>query len=327
MINNDERKLLLKFTFLIIGIALCFYLSAAILQMMDNKHFMFYGVTGGAESYYGLTNAPRSSGLARFSLLISVFLIIFYFSENKKNNYYLLILITVSSFFVIIFQSRTIGFIFYFFIFLNSVINFRKFFYDKKLIIFSLIFPLVLAISYNFFITKLENKHMQFDNPALYIIKDTILRDQLTTLKNKETEFDKKMNRFSSDRFFNWEKAINIIKDNKFIGYGAQADRLLIGQSIHNSLLYAGLAGSIIAIFCMIFIYILILFFFAKIYFLRSGTSYRPFEINLSINILIVLSLRSILETSFAVFSIDYLVFIVAFLYLINSLNNEKKFE
>ena len=325
--ENFERKLLLKFTFLIIGLALCFYLSAAILQMVENKNFMFYGVTGGEESYYGLTTAPRSSGLARFSLLVSIFLIVFYFSENKKNNYFLLIMITISSFFVIIFQSRTIAFIFYFFLILNITLNFKDFFYDKKLIIFCLIFPLILATSYNFTVTKIEDKHSQLDNPALYIIKDTILRDQHTDLKNKETDIQKKFNRFSSERFFHWNKGIDIIKDNFLVGYGAQADRLLINQSIHNALLYAGLSGGIIASICIIVIYILSIYFFAKFKLFSNKTYNKSFEINLAINVLVVLNLRSLLETSFAVFSIDYLIFIIAYLYLGNHLINEKKFK
>ena len=236
-------------------------------------------------------------------------------------------MITISSFFVIIFQSRTIAFIFYFFLILNITLNFKDFFYDKKLIIFCLIFPLILAASYNFTVTKIEDKHSQLDNPALYIIKDTILRDQHTNLKNKETDIQKKFNRFSSDIFFNWNKGIDIIKDNFLVGYGAQADRLLINQSIHNALLYAGLSGGIIAAMCIIVIYILSLYFFVKFKLFSKKTYNKSFEINLAINVLVVLNLRSLLETSFAVFSIDYLIFIIAYLYLGKHFINEKKFK
>ena len=42
-------------------------------------------------------------------------------------------------------------------------------------------------------------------------------------------------------------------------------------------------------------------------------------------SILIIICLRSVLETSFAVFSIDFLVFIIAFLFLKECLKNIKK--
>ena len=67
------------------------------------------------------------------------------------------------------------------------------------------------------------------------------------------------------DRFDNWNKAINIIK-KLFKGYGAQADRILIGQSIHNSFLYSTLSGGLLSGLSIIFIYISSIILLIKFY-------------------------------------------------------------
>ena len=87
------------------------------------------------------------------------------------------------------------------------------------------------------------------------IVQDGLLRDTLSYPENKFIEKDKRLNKFSSDRFSNWKKAHKIIKKNYFKGYGAQADRLLINQSIHNALIYAVLSGGLFAGIVIILIY------------------------------------------------------------------------
>ena len=123
---------------------------------------------------------------------------------------------------------------------------------------------------------------------------------------------------FSSNRFENWEKAIQVIKKNYFLGYGAQADRLLINQSIHNSILYATLSGGIIGGISIILIYLYSILILIKFYFSNAVKNKNDFIAHYSAFVLVIVSLRSILETSFAVFSIDYLIYISAFLYLVN---------
>ena len=113
--------------------------------------------------------------------------------------------------------------------------------------------------------------------------------------------------------------AYEIIKINPLKGYGAQADRLYINQSIHNAIIYSYLAGGFAAFIFMIIIYFRSLFFFIKFLYLKK--LYTNFDVNFCISILIILNLRSILETSFAVFSIDYLIYIIAYFLLKNKLN------
>ena len=311
----EEINLIFKFTFIILAVAFIFYLAAAIIEMINRNNPFFYGI---GRTYVGLESPPRSSGLSRLSLVICVFLTLRYYIKEKNNNYLYLILISLAAFFIFVFQARTISFIFYTFIFISIIFNFKKFFYDKKLIIFLFFIPLILSTFYNYY-SVMERETLRYkdvDNELIYIFKDTLVRDQISSYKNKEDETLKKINRFSSSRLNNWIEAKKIIQKNYFKGYGPQADRIFIKQSIHNAILYSALSGSIISALSVVCLYLISIYYFIKIYFFNAYNIINEFEIKLSMNILVVLNLRSILETSFAIFSIDYLIFIACFVYL-----------
>jgi O-antigen ligase len=121
---------------------------------------------------------------------------------------------------------------------------------------------------------------------------------------------------FSSGRYRNWIKSYNLLKERPFAGYGAQADRILLNQSIHNAFMYSFLCGGLIAGFLFLLIYLRTLYFF--IMFLLNKSLKLNFNLSLSLVLIIILNLRSTLETSFAIYSIDYLVFILIFSNLSN---------
>ena len=251
----------------------------------------------------------------------------FYFLvHEKRRNYIILILISLLATLCLLYHSRTVSFIYIVLNILIILFYFEKFFKIKKLIIFAIIIPLIFNFFYNFnIISKKSIDHEEYqiyskDNLTLHgkdALKNIFLRDNIRYKKNPE--------RFSSDRFYNWDKAMQIIKKNYFIGYGAQADRLVISnQSIHNSLLYGTLAGGIFAGLAFILIYIYSLIILSKFYLTKAYKTNKNFLIHFSGSILIIISLRSILETSFAVFSIDYLIYIIAFLFFTTEL---KKYD
>ena len=320
--KQSDFDILLKSSFLIVALGFIFYLSTAIFEMIRLKNPFFYGI---GIDYSYVKDPPRSSGLSRLSLLIFISLTIYYFIRNKRDNYLFLILITLTGFFTLVFQSRTISFIFYVLLVLNILFNFKKFFFDKKLIIFCLIFPFILFISYNFFSQNHKGKLKNIDNPIVYIVKDSVLRFQESAPKTTATgsllnKKDYELDRFSSNRFADWKSAITVIKKNNFIGHGAQSDRVFINQSVHNAFLYTALSGGVISALSLIFIYLLSFFYFIKVYIFKDYPYLKEFEAKLLVNIIIILNLRSLLETSFAVFSIDYLIYILSFVYLSNLL-------
>jgi len=138
--------------------------------------------------------------------------------------------------------------------------------------------------------------------------QNVILRDYVNHKKHSQN--------FSSSRFDNWTKVINIIKKNYLKGYGAQADRILIEQSVHNSILYSTLSGGLLSGLSIIFIYISSILLLIKFYLSGAYKLCKSTLEHFASSVLIIICLRSVLETSFAVFSIDFLVFIIAFLFL-----------
>ena len=311
--NKKEKKDLFILTILIITAGFIFYMTLGLTDIMNRPQFHFYGIMGGKEGYLGFLNPPRSSGLARLALILFFFLVYQYLIEGKKNNFIYLILICSLGTFSLIFQSRTVSFIF---IILNIFIilfYFKMFFKDKWLLVFAVVLPLLINLFYNYNSLLHHNSHKlkesQLEKKTLIVsaFENVILRNHDSLKMNSS--------KFSSDRFYNWKLAIKIIKKNYLKGYGAQADRILIGQSIHNSILYSALAGGLVSALSIIFIYIYSLILLIKFYISGAYKLCNNSLIHFSGSILIIICLRSVLETSFAVFSIDFLVFIIAFLF------------
>lgn len=309
----DEKKLLLIFTVVIIFFGFIFYFSLSMSEMISTRtRYHFYGVMGGDMGYTGFENPPRSSGLARLSLILFSFVLYYYLINEKKGNYILLISLSFLGIFSLIFQSRTISFIYFFLIFFTILFYYKKFFYDKRLLVFTLILPLIINFSYNINFIKKYGDENSKKSLVVNALQNIVLRDQINLEKNSK--------RFSSNRFNNWKLASDIIKKNYFKGYGAQADRFLINQSVHNSLLYTTLASGLFGGISLIYIYIHCIILLIKFYFTGFYKSCKSSLPHFAASILILICLRSILETSFAVFSIDFLVFIIAFLFFANHL-------
>ena len=112
---------------------------------------------------------------------------------------------------------------------------------------------------------------------------------------------------FSSGRIDDWK---NIIKkyDLKIIyGYGAQGDRYLINQSASNGVIYAltssGIAGLILFLSFSLISLKLSLRNLKKNIFIKSTYLYC------SNFVILIILLRSIFESGYAVFGIDYIIF------------------
>jgi len=327
----EELEIIYKTTIFVIFVGFFFYFLSALFQMYTTETYHFYGVMGTSLDYAGLENPPRSSGLSRLALILLSFTTIYYIFNKKKGDYKFLLLITLLGFVTLVFQSRTVSFIYFIVILTFIIFFFKRFFFDKLVIIFILLLPLLLNFTYNYvyLLHKIKLEKIAYvDDPValgntmqrskdlvFYSFKDSIIRDQLSERKNKFLN-EQKINRFSSNRFANWSLAYKIIRQNYFVGYGAQADRIYIKQSIHNSLIYSLLAGGIYSGIAIILIYLYSIFLIFKLYFSKISSHKENYLEIFSCFVLIILGLRSILETSFAVFSIDYLIFIIALIYL-----------
>ena len=208
--NYEEKKNLLILTVFIVGFGFAFYFSSSLIELANRPRFHFYGIMGSELGYLNLSNPPRSSGLARLALILFSFLLYYYLIKEKKNNYIYLILICFLGTSSLIFQSRAVSFIYIILNIFIIVFYFKKFFKDKWLIIFAIILPLLINFIYNYNLLKNTNivekniVEKNENNLTVAAWQNVILRDYNSHKKNPL--------RFSSNRFDNWNKAINIIK-------------------------------------------------------------------------------------------------------------------
>ena len=320
--NAKEREKLIKFTIFILFIAFTFYFALGLIEMIKHKNPNFYGILGNNSSYSGTNYPPRSSGLARMAIILFSYFLLYYLIKKSENSsgYKILIMVLIFSTISNIFQARTISFIFVIINLILIFFYFKDFFSNKKIFIFTLILPLIFNSGYNYFkYNYFAQLNIDNDSSKTYktgidllshSLKNSIIRDQ--TDSNGD---------FSSGRFYNWNKAIKLIENEPLIGHGAQSDRIFLTQSVHNALIYTFLCGGLIAAICFFLIYLRTLFFFIK--FLTIKKLRLNFHYSLCLVLIIILCLRSILETSFAIFSIDYLIFIIAFSHLSNFVNKK----
>jgi hypothetical protein len=258
---------------------------------------------------------PRVTGLARLLAIFNLFLILKLNFNNKLKTSLLLLLITVITFFVWSIQSRSVIICFYtcavlIIIFFNKFSNFNKFLFFLLI----LILPITMLNNFNQFIylNNLEQKS------ATSATSETI-----ETIETMKIETHRIIKFTTSGRIDLWMEALNYYELKKFFGYGAQADRFLLtkaredlkiksnyGTNVSNTILYAFLSGGYLAIIIFIYIYtktinFIYLFFSKKKNYIKINTS-----IKLAIIILVYFFIRSLVENSFALFSVDFLLFI-----------------
>ena len=322
--NYQEKKLLLTLSILFIFIIYFLFFYQIIQTMFTNDIIHFYGIMGSSLTYGIFENPPRSSGMSRFSLVL-FFCLIISFLQNEKFEKLKLIAILFFATNVLLYNSRTMSFIFIFMNLLVFIIYNKKLLTKKKLVLYSLLLPILINFSYNLLLNNFEkSKEYLNHNGYLKVLSSSIIRDQKDyhqSLSNLE-----KLDRYTSGRFQNWRLAVNIISKNPIIGYGAQSDRIYVKQSIHNSLLYTILSGGLISGICLILIYLYTIYLLLNFYFFNFRKFNGMTETHISAGILIIIILRSILETSFAIFSIDYLLFIISFV-ILNYSSSKNKIE
>ena len=164
---------------------------------------------------------PRSTGISRMTLISFYFFSFFYlvnFNKQKKN-YIVLFLISLLAFIILILQSRTAVI---FFIFSLIVINiFFKFNNNKvisKFIIFSIIIPFLLFLSYpilkNYLINKLDTKTevlLEDDDKINFMRNDFLLKKTKGEyIPGKELSLLEKISSFSNNRMQAWNFLLQV---------------------------------------------------------------------------------------------------------------------
>ena len=312
--KEEVQKILYLLIILITFVYLAF-LTEYIYNLII-KDYLFYGHHELKSGLLPVINMPRSSGLGRMALLIFLFFVIFIDLKKIQNKFFLLSLVIPGIFLT---QSRAIVCIY---IVLALLLTFAKYFklynlqlYNLKYFAILIIIPLTISM----LLTQLKPSNLNYyKNLHFKMISDTE-NFKLNEIKTELKILRPTHETFTSNRVNHWKDLIKKTKSTEsvIIGNGTQADRFLIDQSASNATLYffasTGVIGLLIKAVIIINIVIILV---KKIHYLKKPSN-KNNNFTYSVLVIFALLVRGLVESSYAIFSIDYIFFILA-LYFIN---------
>ena len=265
-------------------------------------------------------DVPRPTGLARTALICLVFFMNIKFFKEPFDKINFIIIIS-SIVFIILLSSRTIIFLYFLYLIFHTfyfkIYKFKNLFILLKNFI---LVPIIVVILFGSIqqISKSYALNGQIGSFLNFSIKD-ITRNypeiKTSTVKNHATR------EFTSGRISDWQ---NILKHNQnsILGNGVLGDRYLINQSASNIILYTYSSSGLVGVLIIVCISLISLFHVYKNIFINKS-KFEPYKFVGSV-IIIILMLRSILETSYGVFGIDFILFCLCFTLITKSKNTNE---
>ena len=315
--KKKEVQKILYFLILLIAFVYLSFLTEYLGNLIIKGH-LFYGHHSSKSSLMPVINMPRSSGLGRMALLIFLFCIIFVDLKKIKNKLFLIFLVIPGIFLT---QSRAIVGIY---ILIILMISFSKFFklynlqfndFKKNFVIF-IIIPLIIS----FFVMQLIPSNLNYYKSLYFKVINHTENFKLNNIEKKlKILRTQDPTSFTSHRTEHWKDIIKKTKSTQsvLIGNGTQADRFLIKQTASNATLYFYASTGVIGLLIYVMITInIVRILVKKINYLRKS-SHKDKNFAFAVLVIFALLVRGIVETSYAVFGIDYIFFIIA-LYFIN---------
>ena len=326
--TKDINKIFFLFIIIIFIIYGWFYLEKIFRLIYENK--IFYGHYDQSILLPSIIS-PRTSGIGRMALVVLIFSLIYFNFNTIKQRLFLSTFIVPGIFLT---QSRLVVGIYLLFF---CIISLSKFFNYKNLQLnnlkFNFIYLLIIPLVFSFSISQLKQSNIKHIKEIIIesfkeneLEKKQIYQDRImviSDLQKKLSHYHSSYNTykivrkidpksFTSFRLRDWNNLIIGTRDNLFIGNGTQSDRFLINQSASNAAIYffssAGLIG--FSIFLLIWIYISLNIFRKKSY--LKNDLYKNNTFTFSIFLMFVLFLRSLFESSYAVFGIDQILFVIS---------------
>ena len=315
-----------------------------------------YFITNGDLHFYGTfpnvyksiltvsTNVIRSSGLSRTAMLIYIPLFIYLLLTpvSKKKFFFNFILV----FLILLTQSRLTNIFWFIFLIFSGIwfLRYYKFLFLLKKFLILIILPFLITggvVSSKYYLILNEilitnDKNIIigmkiFDKKNIFLNKERSFIQE--TSNNDEDEDQTKVNlsnvirivdpsTFSSGRVNYWKQIID--KNEKYlIGNGFLGDRLIIENNASNIIFYSYASSGI---FGLILITILILrsfFICIDLMFVKKISFKKKNIITItSIFYLAFLTFRGIGENSYAIFSIDQIIFLQS-LFIVETYRNK----
>ena len=326
--TKEIYKIFFFFILIIFIIYGWFYLEKIFRLIFENK--IFYGHYDKPLLIPSIIS-PRTSGIGRMALIVLIFSLIYFSFNTLKQRLFLSIFIVPG---IIMTQSRLIVGIYLLFICIASL---SKLFRFENLQLqnlkFNIVYLIIIPLVFSFSISQLKESNIkqikklvsvnlnknEIKKNSYYQDKIIIIADQQLNSSHYHSSYSRyKVVRkidpksFSSFRLRDWNNLINKTRDNFFIGNGTQSDRFLINQSASNAALYFFSSAGLIGFLIFFFIWIYIIFhIFKKKKYLNKNININKTLI-FSIYLMFVLFFRSIFESSYAIFGIDQILFVIS---------------
>jgi hypothetical protein len=329
IINSFFKNFKIENLLLVCVIIIALYNAPLIIMSYKNflltDQFSTYGTEAtNPNAVFFNHSVPRTTGVSRSLLLIYILFAVYLLNSNKKKNtFFNFIFIILLSTLIWSFQSRAILFTKLIIDFL-IIIGFWQNTFKKKIILFISIILLPIIIHNAIVIFKNKESYSLYKKYLSTVLenKNFDLNNELILNNNKILVNNRILIPNTSGRIGIWNTIIDKSKQSIFLGYGSQADRWYINRdepSLNNAssaLFYSLICGGIFGVMT----YLLIVYTSAKVIltFLIKKFLFRniSFVTKASFFIIISILIRSIVENSFMLFSVDNIIFFTCYFIL-----------
>jgi hypothetical protein len=181
---------------------------------------------------------------------------------------------------------------------------------------------LIILIPIIFSLLMISIKSLQLDNNNILKINSVSDYSKDPNVKGFLRPIDPAS--FTSNRFDDWQEILKK-NNNIFLGNGMMGDRWIINQTASNLILYNYASSGIVGVF-LIALFVLRSFFICSkiILFHEKKINKHNYILLSACYIQYFLMGRSLVETSFAVFGIDFLIFFAAYFFTEEYYNKKK---
>ena len=320
--NLGNSKKILVFSWFVLFLIFMWFSTIMFLWYFSDKNMvanLYGGWPASFQIIENLTeNIPRSSGISR-SALILLIPIMLGLLIRKKINILLYFFYNYSFFIMLATQSRITLLGFFLFI---CVIIFYLITLKQESILKIKKICLIILIPIIFSVIIVSMKSLQLNNNNILKINSVSDYSKDPDVKRFLRPIDPVS--FTSRRYDDWQEILKK-NNNIFLGNGIMGDRWIINQTASNLILYNYTSSGIAGVFLFTLLMFRSFFICSKIILFHEKKINKHNYILLSAcYIQYFLMGRSLVEVSFAVFGIDFLIFFAAYFFTEEYYNKKK---
>ena len=320
--NLNNSKKILIFSWVVLFLIFMWFSAIMFLWYFSDKNMVANLYGGWPQSFQVIENLteniPRSSGISR-SALILLIPIMLGLLIRKKINILLYFFYNYSFFIMLATQSRITLLGFFLFI---CVIIFYLITLKQESILKIKKICLIILIPIIFSVIIVSMKSLQLNNNNILKINSVSDYSKDPDVKRFLRPIDPVS--FTSRRYDDWQEILKK-NNNIFLGNGIMGDRWIINQTASNLILYNYTSSGIAGVFLFTLLMFRSFFICSKIILFHEKKINKHNYILLSAcYIQYFLMGRSLVEASFAVFGIDFLIFFAAYFFTEEYYNKKK---